>query len=433
MEARGAVPSTGGPGRARLQSSLSLLDATALGLGAIIGGGIFIVIGIVAGLAGPALVLSILLAGLVSLLTALSFAGLAAWRTVEGGVYEFSRRLLSPAAGFLAGWMWLVSNLFSGAAVALGFAHYLAALVPGLNYRAAAVILCAGFTGLNYAGIKHSAALNNVLVLIKVGALLVFVAAGLAFVRGPNFTPFLRSGPGVFRGAYFIFFAFAGFARITIVAEEVREARKNVPRAIMLALGISTLVYIVVVTVAVGLAGSAALAGSNSPLATAIAVTRRPALVAAVSVGGMVATASVLLTSILGVSRMAFAMARNGDLPVFLSGRHPVSDTPRPAVLAAGGLMLLAALTVNLAGVVAVSAFASLFYYSLANLSACRLKGRDPEGRRGLPIAAFLLGLLLLVFMDAAALRIGTASLAAGAAFFFGTRALRGRGTVVRG
>lgn len=415
--------------RKQLRPSLSLIDATALGLGAIIGGGIFIVIGIVAGQAGPAMVLSILLAGLVSLLTALSFVDLASWRPVEGGVYEFSRRLLAPGPGFLAGWMWLISNLASGAAVALGFAHYLAAIVPGLNYRVAAVSLCALFAALNFAGIKHSAALNNLLVLVKIGILLLFVAAGLPHIRTANFSPFLPSGLGVLRGAYFIFFAFAGFARISIVAEEVRDARKNVPRSIILALGISGLIYIVVGTAAIGLAGSAGLAASNSPLAFAIRFTGRPALVAVVSLGGMVATASVLLTSVLGVSRMAFAMARNGDLPVFLSRLHPRFKTPHLAVAAAGGIMILAALFVDLAGVVAVSAFSSLFYYSLANLSAFRLKRERPGRRRFLPLAAAALSLLLLAFMEPSALKIGALSLAAGMVFYGGKRVLgAGRG-----
>jgi APA family basic amino acid/polyamine antiporter len=415
--------------RKQLRPSLSLIDATALGLGAIIGGGIFIVIGIVAGQAGPAMVLSILLAGLVSLLTALSFVDLAAWRPVEGGVYEFSRRPLAPGPGFLAGWMWLISNLASGAAVALGFAHYLAAIVPGLNYRVAAVSLCALFAALNFAGIKHSAALNNLLVLVKIGILLLFVTAGLPHIRTANFSPFLPSGLGVLRGAYFIFFAFAGFARITIVAEEVRDARKNVPRSIILALGISGLIYIVVGTAAIGLAGSAGLAASNSPLAFAIRFTGRPALVAVVSLGGMVATASVLLTSVLGVSRMAFAMARNGDLPVFLSRLHPRFKTPHLAVAAAGGIMILAALFVDLAGVVAVSAFSSLFYYSLANLSAFRLKREPPGRRRFLPLAAAALSLLLLAFMEPSALKIGALSLAAGMVFYGGKRVLgAGRG-----
>ena len=256
-----------------LKKRLGLFDATAINVGAIIGGGIFVVTGIVAGLAGSALVVSMVLAAVTSLFTALSYAELVAWLPEEGSIYEYGYRLLSPAAGFLGGWMWIISNIFSGAAVALGFGNYLSALVPGLSPGIVAAAACVAFTALNYLGIQHSAELNNLLVVAKLIILGFFVAFGLLFVNVGNFQPFNPVSTGVLYGAFYIFFAYGGFARVAVVAEEIKDAKRVVPRAIMLSLIISTLFYIAVGLVAVGLVGAGSLSGSGHPLALAMEVT----------------------------------------------------------------------------------------------------------------------------------------------------------------
>jgi APA family basic amino acid/polyamine antiporter len=312
------VTGGGSPGRAPvghpLPSALGLLDATAVGIGAIIGAGIFVVTGISAAHAGPALVVSMLVAAGVSLLTALSFAELTAWVAVEGSVYEFARRLLSPFAGFATGWMCIVSNTFGGAAVALGLASYLGAMLPALPVRWVAAAACLGFAALNPFGVRASAILNDGLVGVKLVILAAFCLVGAFYVRGENFTPFRPASPGVLSGAIYIFFPYGGFARVAVI-EEVRDARRTVPRAILLSLAVSTVFYVGVGLVAVGLVGASRLSASRSPLALAITATGIPAAAAMVSVGGIVATASVLLTTVLGVSRLAYAMARDQDLP----------------------------------------------------------------------------------------------------------------------
>jgi APA family basic amino acid/polyamine antiporter len=384
----------------RLPCDLGLVDAVAIGLGAIIGGGIFIVTGIVAGLAGPALILSIVLAAAISLFTALSFIQLTQWRPAEGSVYFYSRSLLSPFAGFLSGWMWIASNIFTGAAVALGVAHYLQSLLPGVDPKWVAVLLCLGFSWLNLVGVKNSARVNNVLVGTKVVVLLLFVAVGAFHFRPVHFSPFFRSPAGVFQGAFFIFFAFAGFARVAIIAEEVHDARKTVPRAIVTALALSALIYIAVSAVALGLVGSARLAASKSPLAEAIRVVGSPGLVYIVSLGGMMAMASVLLTSILGVSRMIFAMAREGDLPLVLGRLHARYHTPHFPILIAGVSCALISAVLDVTAVVAISTFAILFNYGLANAAALKLEAGSRAYPRAVPIAGLLLCLLLMLFVQ---------------------------------
>jgi APA family basic amino acid/polyamine antiporter len=405
--------------------SLGLFDATAISVGAIIGAGIFIVTGIAAGLAGSALVISMIVAAVIALFTALSFAELTAWQPREGSIYEYTYQLVSPFAGFLTGWMWVLSNTFAGAAVSLGFANYFAALYPILPPNWIAAIVCLAFTALNFVGIRQSALLNNALVTAKLIILAFFVILGLAFMNTANFTPFKPFETGVFYGAFFIFFAYGGFARVAVVSEEVKDARRNVPRAILLSLVISTLVYILVGVVAVGLVGAPALSGSKSPLTNAISVTGSTAAVYTVAVGGLLATASVLLTSILGVSRMTFAMARRKDLPETLSKLHSRFNTPYYSIWILGLLMTLFALFLDLSGVVAISTFALLLYYTLANVCALRLKVEKRMYSRYIPAIGTATCIALMVFIPVEAWIIGAAALAVGVVFYWAKRRFR--------
>jgi amino acid transporter len=180
---------------------------------------------------------------------------------------------------------------------------------------------------------------NNALVLAKLLVLILFCLLGVLHVQWVNFTPFDPASLGVLSGASYIFFAYGGFARVAVVAEEVRDPERNVPRAILLSLAISTVFYVAIGLVAVGLVGASRLSASRSPLTEAIRATGSQAAVSAVSAGGMLATASVLLTSVLGVSRVAYAMARRGDLPKVFGRLQPQRDTPSYAVWTTGAVM----------------------------------------------------------------------------------------------
>jgi APA family basic amino acid/polyamine antiporter len=405
----------------RLKPSLGLWDATAISVGAIIGGGIFVVTGIVAGLAGSALAVSMLIAAVIAFFTALSFAELTAWQPVEGSVYEYARQLISPFSGFLAGWMWMLSNTFAGAAVSLGFAFYFNAAFPGLPSNVVAAVLCIAFTALNFVGVRQSALLNNVLVGAKLVVLAFFGIFGAFNMTTANFMPFAPFNSGVLYGAYFIFFAYSGFARVAVVSEEVKDAKRNVPKALLLSLVISTIVYILVGIVAVGLVGAARLEGSNSPLTDAISATGSPLAMQIVSFGGLLATASVLLTSILGVSRMAYSMARRKDVPQVLSKLHGKFCTPYYSIWIVGTLMVVLVLFVDLTQVVAISTFGTLFYYALANVAAFRLKTENRQYNRLVPALGISTCVLLLVFILFSAPQtwiIGFICLFAGAVYY---------------
>jgi len=403
-----------------LKRSIGLWSAVAINVGAIIGGGIFVVTGIAAGYAGSAMILSMLFAGAIAFLTGLSFAKLTAWQPVEGGAYEYGRQLVSPFVGFLAGWMWLVANTFTGAAVSLGFAAYLSSAVSGVPTNIVAAFVCLVFTGLNLIGAKQSATVNNIFVAVKLLILAFFIVFGAFSVDLGNFTPFTPLSSGVLYATFFIFFAYGGFARVSVVAEEIKDAKRNVPRALLLSLGISMLVYVLVGLVAVGLIGAPDLAASSSPLSSAIMVTGSSLAVQLVAAGGLVATASVLLTAILGVSRMAYSMARREDLPSSLATLHSRFHVPSYSILGTGVLMAALVLFVDLTQVVAISTFALVFTYVITNVAAYKLKNGNKNWRI-LPLAALATCTLLLVFLLFASPQawiIGVAFLAAGTIYY---------------
>jgi len=315
----------------------------------------------------------------------------------------------------------MLSNLFTGATVSLAFGHYLKTLFPILPAHWLAALLCIAFAALNFFGIRQSARLNNMIVVAKLLILAFFVFFGLAHLKMANYVPFAPFKVGILYSACFIFFAYGGFARVAIVADEIKDPQRNVPRAILLSLAVSTLFYISVGMVAVGLAGASALAHSPSPLTTAMNEAHHAAASSLISVGALLATASVLLTSILGVSRMAYAMAARGDLPAALSRLHPRNKTPYYSIWITAGLMTVLVLTIDLSKAVAISTFALLFYYSLANVSALRLKVEKRRQARLVPIlgAASCLALLLFIlFASPLAWVIGCAGLASGLIYY---------------
>ena len=402
-----------------LDRRIGLFGATALGIGAIIGSGIFIVTGIVAGLAGPAMVLSVVIAGIIAVFSAMSVAELGAYLPAEGGTYAFARKLISPFAGFIAGWIWIFSNIFVGAAVSLGFALYFVTLFPAIPVKVTALCICLLFLAVNIIGIRESVLFNNVLVVTKVAILLFFVAFGVFFFRWGNFVPPAPGGPvGVLSGAALIFFAYTGFARVTLIAEEVKEPEKNIPRSIALALGISTLLYLLVSVIAIGLAGAPLLAGSGSPLADAIGVTGSSASVLLVSAGAMIATASVLLTTILGISRIVFSMARSGDLPSLFQRIHPRFRTPHYAIAVTGAGMIVSLLLADLTLVVSVSTFAMLIFYLIANVAAFRLPRKYRRYPSWVPVVGGLSCVGLIVFLSRDAWIIGCIGLLIGSVWY---------------
>ena len=401
---------------------LTLFDAVNISLGSIIGAGIFVILGAAAAVAGPALVLSVLIAAFVSLLTGLSTAELSRLYPRSGGVYLFARETLSGFLGFLVGWVWLFSNVVGGATVAVGFGHYLTFFFPKLPTGVGIVAVVVSTVMIHLGGAKESSRFNNALVLFKIAVLLFFSAAALLHFQGPNFKPFLPFGfHGVWAGAATIFFAYAGFARVAIVADEIEEPRKNVPRATLISIFISTAVYLVVAVAAVGGAGSALLAGSGSPLADALGSMGLAFGARLVALGGLAAAGSVALAAVLGVSRLAQVMARNGELPAFIGRTGGRRAAPRNAILIGGAAMLALAFAADLPHIAYISSFSLLLYYAALNLSGLKvLKG----GMRIVTGLGLVSCLVLMANLPRRSWVVGAAVVGAGAVFQWGRTAV---------
>ncbi|MFH1442987.1 MAG: amino acid permease [Candidatus Micrarchaeota archaeon] len=386
----------------KLKRELNLFDATAIDIGAIIGAGIFVVIGQVAGVAGSGILLSILLAGAIAYLTALSYAELSHRIPKEGGEYEFAYKVISHQAGFIDGFLWSASNIVAGAVVSLGFASYFSLLFPVLPAKVIAVLILALMIVVNVIGLKSSSFINKALVVAKISVLLFFILYGLGQVNMGNFSDPVESGwEAIISGAGLMFFAFAGFGRVATVAEEVKDPRKTIPRAIMIALTACTIIYFLTGFTAVGLVGTDALSASSAPIAEAITHAGGRFAVILVSVGALAATASVLLNEILGVSRITFSMARNRQLPALLTIIHPRFNTPWIAVILAGSLMAVLAWFVNMRQIIELSSFGLLGYYAITNLSAIMLKREEAGFPKLLKKSRALVGLLACLLLMA--------------------------------
>jgi APA family basic amino acid/polyamine antiporter len=366
-----------------LRRNLNLLDATSVGIGAIIGAGIFVVLGISIGYAGAAIVVSIIIAGIVASFTAFSFAELGSAIPKEGGAYEFAYELISPFTGFVVGILWLFAQIVAGAAISLGFASYFVTIFPQFSLKTVAVIAALGLTGLNLLGIKQSATVNNALVIIKIAILCLFIGFGIFQINPQNFSQFSPNGLfGILQGAGFIFFAYLGFGRIAALGEEVKNPEKNLPLSIFIALVVSILIYVLTGFTATGLQNYRILAQSGSPIAEAAKVIGNFTLVEAISLGALIATTSVLLTNLLGLSRVAFAMARNGQLPKSIAKVSSQFGTPYISILSMGALLTVLAFALDLKQTVAITSFAILSVHLTVNLSAIRLRKKMPNSTK---------------------------------------------------
>ena len=381
----------------KLRRVLSFWDAVATGIAAMIGAGIFVVSGIGAGIAGPAVILAFIIAGIVALFNALSSAELAAAMPVEGGSYEYGRRLLSHKIGFFTGWLFVASKLLESATVALAFGAYAALFFPA-DARLLSAFAVVAMGGLNLWGIRATTDASKIMVIIKIGVLAAFAFIGTGAVKAAEFTPFAPTGiQGILAASALVFFAYTGYARIATLGEEIKEPRRNIPHAIMVSLAITAVAYISVTYVGIGLIGAKAFSGSSSPIAAAAASLGIPWLLILVGFGAAVATLSVLLGDILSSSRTAFAMSRNNDMPAFLSQMK--DGNPQSSVFAATLVVLVLTLAGNLIQVAAFTSLTILLYYAVANASALKLKGKQKLYPHAVSIAGLVCCVGLTIFL----------------------------------
>ena len=363
-----------------LKRTLNLFDATAIGIGAIIGAGIFVVLGIAVGYAGPAVIISMIIAGAVASFTAFSFAELGSAIPKEGGVYGFVYEIISPSAAFPVGCLWLFAQIIAGTAISLGFASYFVAITPFLPLKIVAMLMALALTGLNLVGIKQSATVNNVLVVTKIAILCLFIGIGVRQINPLNYSQFAPSGAfGILQGAGFIFFAYLGFGRIAALGEEVKNPERTIPLSILFGLVICVALYVMTGLTATGLLNYRLLAGSGSPIADAAKVTGNTVLISAVLFGALIATASVLLTNLIGLSRVSFAMARNGQLPKTIAKLHSKLGTPYVSIIVMGALTAALTAFLDLRQSVAITSFSLLSTHVVLNYLAIKFRKKNPN------------------------------------------------------
>jgi len=374
---------------ARLTRRLGTTDAVAIGLGSMIGAGIFAALAPAAEAAGGALLLGLGIAAVVAIANALSSAQLAARYPASGGSYLYGREVLGPWWGYLAGWSFVVGKTASCAAMALTFAAY--AVPPEWQKPVAAAAVLA-LAIVNTLGVTRTALAAKVLVVGTLAVLALVVAAGFSAAPAPSVELDLapESAFGVLQAAGLLFFAFAGYARIATMGEEVRDPARIIPRAIIIALATALLVYALVATAALAALGPEALAGSREPLADVVAAAGWEAAVPLVRVGAALASLGALLAMIAGIGRTSLAMARDSELPGVLARIHPRFRTPYIAELGLGLLVAAIVLIADLRGAIAFSSFGVLLYYVVANLSALR----QPAAERRYPRAIAVTGVI---------------------------------------
>ncbi len=419
-----ALPGNG-PEPAELRRRLGTGDAVVIGLGAMIGAGIFSALAPAAAAAGTGLLIALGVAAVVAYCNATSSARLAARYPTSGGTYVYGRERLGDFWGYLAGWGFVVGKSASCAAMALTVGLY----AWPAHAHLVAVVAVVALTAVNYVGVRKSAWLTRAIVAVVLLVLAAVVAACLTSgtADAHRLDPGGHVGAlGILQAAGLLFFAFAGYARIATLGEEVRDPARTIPRAIPIALALTLAVYALVAVGTRAVLGDR-LASSTAPLVDAVQAAGRAWLVPVVRVGAAVAAVGSLLTLILGVSRTTLAMARDRHLPPALAAVHPRFGVPHRAEVAVGLVVATVAAVADVRAAIGFSSFAVLLYYAVANASAWTLGPAEGRPPRWVP-ALGLLGCVALAFaLPVRSVLAGVVVLAAGALVYAAHRLLVAR------
>ena len=318
-----------------LKRELGLFETTLMGVGIILGAGIYVLIGAAAGIAGNSVWMSFTIASIVAIFTGLSYAEFSSRFSDDSGEYDYVKRTVSEKWGFIVGWMMVFTLLISAAAVALGFAGYFARLFASLNFGivAIAVATIILFSFISYWGIKQAAWLNILFTFLETFGLLFIIYIGLGKIGSVNYMSMPNGFEGVISAAALVFFAFIGFETIVKLAEETRNPKKTVPRAILLSILISTVIYILVAISAVSILSWDKLAVSTAPLADVAAVALGAYAFLALSIIALFSTGNTILIILIGASRQIYGISKNYKKLNKLSKEHGEFYKPDPLLI----------------------------------------------------------------------------------------------------
>ena len=398
-----------------LARRLGLTDAVVIGLGSMLGAGVFAAFAPAAAAAGGGLLIGLAIAALVAYCNAAASAQLAAQYPSSGGTYVYGRERLGHWPGFLAGWSFVIGKTASCAAMALTFAAYAA---PAGWEKPVAVGAVLALATVNYFGVTRTAGLTRIIVAVVLVALVVVLLAG-AF--GGTSAPhdlgadlFEHGWYGILQSAGLLFFAFAGYARIATMGEEVTNPSRTIPRAILTALGIVLVIYVLIAIVVLRSLGADQLAVSDAPLVDAVIASSWSWAFPVVQIGAAAAALGALLALVAGVGRTSLAMARNRDLPPWLAGVHPKYQIPHHAEIALAVVVSVLVLTVDLRGAIGFSSFGVLVYYLIANAAAFTQESSQRRFPRALQIVGALGCVVLVATLPPVSIAIGLGVLVLG-------------------
>jgi basic amino acid/polyamine antiporter, APA family len=407
-----------------LKRALGALDLTLLGIGAIVGAGIFVLTGVAAAqYAGPAIVLSFVVSGFACAMAALCYAEFAAMIPVAGSAYSYSYATMGELVGWIIGWDLVLEYAIGAAAVAVGWSGYLRVILEGLgihlpnalthapgSYPGAiidlpALLIVLLITAVLYVGISESARFNSIIVAVKLLVIGMVIVVGAFFVRPANWRPFAPMGwEGVMRGAAVIFFAYIGFDAVSTAAEEVIEPNRDLPRGILASLFVCTLLYILVAGVLTGMV-PASLIDVNAPLASAFVLRGLHAISGIISLGAVAGLTSVLLVLLLGQSRVFFAISRDGLLPPAFSRVHPRFRTPYIPTLLTGLAVGITAALLPIQEIAELTNIGTLFAFVLVCAGVWILRRVEPKMHRPFhtPLVPLvpILGMLFCLYLMA--------------------------------
>lgn len=411
----------------RLSREMTLMDATLIGVGAMIGAGIFVLIGIAAGVAGPALLITFLLNGFVALLTAMSYAELGSCYHDAGGGYLWVKEGLPKWNGFLSGWMSWFAHAVACSLYALGFGAYfehvfteLGIAIPHWAFLSPQKLLAAGaallFGYINFRGASETGKIGNLVTIAKIVILLIFIGFGLELIlrKGDwmtTFSPFMPHGwSGVFKAMGLTFIAFQGFEVIAQSSEEIKNPRKNIPRAVFLSLLIVVPIYLLVAITAIGSVNS----GNMTPW-DYLAAQKEIALVDVarhffvgggimILIGGLISTMSALNATVYSSSRVAFAMGRDRNFPTFFSKVHSKNFTPYWGIIGALTIVVIMAVSLPIEDVASAADIMFLLLFLQVNITMIKLRKKRPDLDRGFFVPLFpylsILGISMLLFLS---------------------------------
>jgi basic amino acid/polyamine antiporter, APA family len=414
------------PPEARLRRVLGLWELTASGVGIIIGAGIYVLVGAATAEAGSAVWLAFVLAAVLSALTALSYVELASMFPRASSEYEFTSHVAPPWVAFVVGWTMTAGLVVAAATVSLGFARYARHFVA-IDSRVGAVVLVLLVGVIAATGIKQSARLTIALSAVQVGGLLLVIAIGIPHVGDHDLLVRPELG-GLLGGAALVFFAFIGFDEVITLSEETRNPTRTVPRALLLALGISTVLYIAVAVAAVSVLGASALGASERPLADVMGRVIGDRSAATVAAIALIATTNTTLLALTAASRMLYGMASQGALPAWLAAVHRRRQTPVRAIVLVGAVAAGFALIGDLTLVASVTDFAIYLMFLVVNATVIVLRLREPDRPRPSrvpwcagrvpvpPVLGIATVLVMLTQLDVQAIVLGTLVTLAGLA-----------------